>query len=205
MANNTIALTNRLAIGLDQLNNFILYLLRPYLIKFPAWVTPNRLSASRIPLAIIIIYILTNNYNDWFIFSLILLAGITDMLDGKLAESKKLITDLGKTLDRTVDKIFTIPLLIALIFTETAWIIPALIYVIFDGISLYQTVDRLIRGIPLSPSTFIGKMKFILVFFAMTLYPIIDNYSWAIDWFLLLPATFLAGWSMIGHTKKEIF
>ncbi len=203
MIKNTITLTNWLAIKFDKFNIFILHLLRPYLKKFPIWITPNRLSASRIPLAIIIIYILTNNYNDWLISGLILIAGITDMLDGKLAQSKELITDLGKTLDRTVDKIFTIPLLVAMVFTETAWIIPALIYVIFDGISLYQTVDRLIREIPLSPSTFIGKMKFILVFFAMTLYPIVDGYSWIIDWSLLLPATILAGWSMVNHTKKE--
>lgn len=203
MANYTIALTNKLAAGFDKFNDLILYLLRPYLKKFPTWITPNRLSASRIPLAIIIIYILTNNYNDWLISGLILLAGITDILDGKLAKSKGLITERGKNLDRTVDKLFTIPLLIAMVFTETAWVVPALIYVIFDGISLYQTIERLTREIPLSPSTFIGKLKFILVLFAMTLYPIVDGYSWLIDWFLLLPATILAGWSMINHTKKE--
>lgn len=185
-----------------RLNLFLQKLLSPALKRFPSWITPNGLSASRIPLGVVIIFLLTVDYDRWIISSLVLAAGITDMLDGMLAREKQMETERGKTLDRTVDKIFILPVLTAYIFTEIAWILPALFYIIFDSISLYQTFSRLYNNIPLSPSNVIGKLKFIIIFIAILLYPLM-SVSWLIDWFLLLPATILAGWSMLNHTNRE--
>jgi len=193
-----------LKILFDRIDKFGQYILKPLLVRFPSWITPNRLSAARIPITIIIVILLTNGYESHYIMYLIFLAGLTDYLDGQLARVKGLTSEFGATLDRTIDKLFTIPLLTALIFTTIIgkfWITIAAIYALFDLISLYQTVDRLVKDIPTAASNVIGKLKFVLIFFFLLLSSY--NYGWTYYW-LLLPATVMSIWSMANHSHREL-
>ncbi len=66
---------------------------------------PNILSLIRIPILIIVIYFIKENNKGLTLFFLII-AVITDILDGYIARKNKMETDLGKILDHVVDKIF---------------------------------------------------------------------------------------------------
>ena len=70
------------------------------------WTIPNLLSVIRILLIPVFAYLF---YNDQKIAAVAILAfsGLTDMLDGKIARSRGLVTDFGKFLDPLADKMLT--------------------------------------------------------------------------------------------------
>lgn len=74
---------------------------------------PNTITASRIPLGVIVVSFILS---DWHVSAFVcLVLGIhTDGLDGELARIKNLVTDTGKWLDPFSDKLFFLPTLIAL-------------------------------------------------------------------------------------------
>jgi len=65
---------------------------------------PNRLTLSRLLLAIVFFVFLSYNYYGVALFAY-LLAWLTDWLDGYLARKKGLLTDFGRIADPFVDKV----------------------------------------------------------------------------------------------------
>jgi len=81
------------------------------------WIIPNLLSLSRIPLAVAIGYCLWRDSLTATVVAaaLIILAGVTDALDGFMARRMGRVTTLGIALDPISDKLFAIILVAALI------------------------------------------------------------------------------------------
>lgn len=80
---------------------------------------PNKLTLSRL-LAVVVITILyfvfgSVTWNLFVIFSLFVLASITDYFDGKIARKNNMITGFGKLADPLADKMLVITVLIILI------------------------------------------------------------------------------------------
>ncbi len=65
---------------------------------------PNRITLSRLLLAIVFFVFLTYKYFD-LAFAIFLIAVVTDWLDGYLARKWELSTDLGRLVDPFVDKV----------------------------------------------------------------------------------------------------
>lgn len=65
---------------------------------------PNRITLSRLFLAIVFFVFLTYKYLD-IAFVIFLIAAVTDWLDGYLARKWELSTDLGRLVDPFVDKV----------------------------------------------------------------------------------------------------
>ena len=79
---------------------------------------PNILSLFRIFLIpVFLIIYLTQDNQPYFIISalILLLSGITDVLDGYIARKFKMTSELGKVLDPFADKMTQIAILAALI------------------------------------------------------------------------------------------
>lgn len=186
---------------LQKFDYFSQKLLGPILKKFPWWLTPNIVSSSRILLLGFILFFHLAWENKLLVTITTLVAGITDYIDGLLARVTNQVTDLGKIMDRSIDKVFTIPIIV-LFMDFTSWfsLIP-IFYVIIETTALIQTLYTSLYNKPLTPSNIIGKIKFILIFIAILFYPY--NHTGFVELLLVLPATIMAGWSLLNHKKRQ--
>lgn len=93
---------------------------------------PNLLSLFRIALIPIFIYayVTASDQQDYFISSLIVLvSGLTDLLDGLIARRFGQITDIGKLLDPVADKLTQAAMAFSLIVTwEYMWIVAIIFF-----------------------------------------------------------------------------
>lgn len=76
---------------------------------------PNFLSLFRIILVPFIIWLYCTKENYYAAFGLVVLSGLTDVLDGKIARKYNMITTFGKILDPLADKLTQAALIICLI------------------------------------------------------------------------------------------
>ena len=85
---------------------------------------PNKLTVSRFGLTVIFLWALFSpfHYNDTLALFFFCLAGVTDFLDGRIARSRKLITNFGKLMDPLADKIMTCSAFVA--FVESTHVNP---------------------------------------------------------------------------------
>ena len=82
-------------------------------------VIPNILCYLRIIMVGVFLYIYNTatSQNDYYIAMLVVMvAGITDFLDGRIARKFNMITDLGKVIDPVADKLMQFAMLITLTF-----------------------------------------------------------------------------------------
>ena len=85
---------------------------------------PNKLTVSRFGLTAVFLWAVFSRfaYNDTLALVFFCLAGITDFLDGRIARSRKLITNFGKLMDPLADKIMVCSAFIA--FVESTHLNP---------------------------------------------------------------------------------
>lgn len=83
---------------------------------------PNKLTLARVfavPLYVVFMLINGIPYNYLWALVIFVLASLTDLIDGKIARKRGLITDFGKFLDPLADKILTSAALICMV--ELRW------------------------------------------------------------------------------------
>lgn len=85
---------------------------------------PNKLTVSRFGLTVVFLWAMFSSfkYNDTLALIFFSLAGVTDFLDGRIARSRKLITNFGILMDPLADKIMTCSAFVA--FVESTHLNP---------------------------------------------------------------------------------
>ena len=85
---------------------------------------PNKLTVSRFGLTVVFLWAMFSKfaYNDTLALIFFCLAGVTDFLDGRIARSRKLITNFGILMDPLADKIMVCSAFIA--FVESTHLNP---------------------------------------------------------------------------------
>ena len=132
----------------------------------------NLITVVRILLApVFIALLLADGGRDgavrWIATVLFVLAIATDGVDGHLARSRHLVTDLGKLLDPIADKVLTGGALVCLtVLGELPWWVTALILVREVGITVYRFAVLSKRVVPASRG---GKLKTVLQSVAISL------------------------------------
>ena len=129
------------------------------------WSVPNLISIVRIVLVPVFVIVLLAGAHDvggrWIAAALFVVAIATDAVDGHLARSRNLITDLGKILDPIADKALTGAALVVLsVLGELPWWVTLLILVREIGITVWRFVV-LSRG-RVVPASKGGKTKTVL-------------------------------------------
>jgi CDP-diacylglycerol---glycerol-3-phosphate 3-phosphatidyltransferase len=80
---------------------------------------PNALSAARIALVPVLLWILFTDPNGSIVAAaLFLLASATDIVDGHLARSRGMVTEVGKVLDPLADKLMVVSILLSLVWLD---------------------------------------------------------------------------------------
>lgn len=137
---------------------------------------PNLISLVRIALVPVFVLVLLASSADgradggglrWLATALFVVAISTDSLDGHLARSRNLVTDLGKILDPVADKALTGAALVVLsVLVALPWWVTIPILVREVGITVYRFAVLSKRVIPASRG---GKLKTVLQSVAIAL------------------------------------
>ena len=101
----------------------------PSLKKSAIFNIPNRITLSRLFLAIVFFVFLTYGYLD-VAFAVFLVAAVTDWLDGYLARKWELSTDLGRLVDPFVDKVIICGAFIIFVHVAEEVIAPWMVIII---------------------------------------------------------------------------
>ena len=107
---------------------------------------PNMLTLARIIMTPVIVYMVLSG-EAWLALALMVVAGITDMLDGAIARYFNMRTTVGAYLDPLADKILLISLFITLFIVEQVplFVFLAIIFrdlIIVLGAVTYEIVTR---------------------------------------------------------------
>jgi CDP-diacylglycerol--glycerol-3-phosphate 3-phosphatidyltransferase len=123
---------------------------------------PNAITIVRILLAPVFLWLLfaddgADGGLRWAATALFVLAIATDGIDGHIARSRNLVTDLGKLLDPIADKVLTGAALVALsILNELPWWVTIVVLVREIGITVHRMVvlsDHVVAA------AWMGKLK----------------------------------------------
>lgn len=141
------------------------------------WCVPNLITVVRILMVPLFVWLMALDAGNhgalrWWAGAIFLVAIATDAVDGHLARSRNLITDLGKLLDPIADKALTGAGFIMLsIVAELPWWVTAVILTREIGITVWRLVEA--RRIVL-PAGRGGKAKTVLqtVALGLALWPL---------------------------------
>ena len=193
---------------------------------------PNKLSILRIILVLILIIIPYIPQLEMLVYGIplsnlllafiFLIGAITDIIDGKIARKRKMITDLGKFLDPLADKILVLSALVILVDLGKvpAWI-PIIVLTREFAVSGYRLIASTKDGQVIAASIW-GKIKtitqmiaiiFLLIdiypFFEfinpeMEIFPAIFNGVGSIMLLISVVATIFSGWDYLKNMKDFI-
>lgn len=122
---------------------------------------PNILTVTRLVFSpIIIILGITKLYKVAVILAII--AAITDFFDGKLARKWNTVTDLGAKLDSISDKVFSISLLVFLLFKNVVFVPILFLEIVIASFNFYSYKKTNIYEVLM-----IGKIKTTILFTTM--------------------------------------
>ena len=94
---------------------------------------PNKLTVLRVVMIpFFVVFMLTGlggNYGNYIALAIFIIASLTDLLDGKIATKRNLVTNFGKFMDPLADKLLVCSALICLVEMErlAAWMVIVII------------------------------------------------------------------------------
>jgi len=177
------------------------------------WNLPNAITIVRIVMAPIFFWLLladggADGPMRWWAAALFIVAISTDWVDGHLARSRGLVTDLGKILDPIADKLLTSGALVCLsILGELWWWVTILIVVREVGITVWRLVE-LRRG-TVVPASSGGKAKtfsqaIAISLFLTPLWTIVGDWILWVNWAAMAVALVLTVWSGLLYVRDAI-
>lgn len=143
---------------------------------------PNTLTLSRILFAFIAIYMLFSGYSKWWVAIFFAIGAITDFFDGFFARKLKQTTTVGARLDQVIDRVFTIIIVLALVFYfikhDKEGVLMLLLVCSREIIASPGVLIRIIRNKDAYKVKYIGKITTFIQSFAIGF--IIIGFSWSI-------------------------
>lgn len=174
------------------------------------WNLPNAITVVRIVMAPIFFWLLladggADGPMRWWAAVIFIVAISTDWVDGHLARSRGLVTDLGKILDPIADKLLTSGALVCLsILGELWWWVTIVIIVREVGITVWRFVE-LGRG-TVVPASSGGKLKTLtqaiaISLFLTPLWTIVGDWIYWVNWAFMALALVLTVWSGLLYVR----
>ncbi|MVP01524.1 CDP-alcohol phosphatidyltransferase family protein [Paenibacillus lutrae] len=129
---------------------------------------PNLLTISRFFLIPVYLYIFYEGYTK-MAFLIVVLAGITDIVDGYIARKRNLVTQLGIMLDPLADKLMMIAVIISLLSSGMIPWLAAVAFFIRDIGMIVGSAFFHFRGKNTLPANAMGKLTTVLYYLAVLL------------------------------------
>nr|WP_301147540.1 CDP-alcohol phosphatidyltransferase family protein [Mycobacterium simiae] len=152
---------------------------------------PNALSAVRLLLIPVFIYLLVFAHANGWAVAILMFSGASDWADGKIARTLNQSSRLGVLLDPAVDRLYmvTVPVVLALSGIVQWWFVITLL--VRDGL-LAATLPLLrSRGLTALPVTYVGKAA---TFALMSGFPLVLLGTWNALWSRVIGA---CGWGFL--------
>ena len=169
---------------------------------------PNKLTVLRIIMVpFFVLFMLTNAggaANKWIALVIFCVASLTDMLDGKIARARGLVTNFGKFMDPLADKLLVCSAMICLIPLGklTAWFVIVIIAreFIISGFRLVASDNGIVIA-----ASYWGKFKtvsqmFMVIVMIMDLGGVFDVIGTVLMWAALI----LTIVSLIDYIAKNV-
>ncbi len=127
---------------------------------------PNLLTLCRFALIPLYIMVFSQGYLKPALM-IVLLAGATDILDGYIARSRGLVTQMGAMLDPLADKSMMLAVILSLLFTEMIpWQAAAAMFIRDAGMIAGSAIFHF-RGKKTVPANVLGKLTTVLYYLAI--------------------------------------
>ncbi|MGD8190320.1 CDP-diacylglycerol--glycerol-3-phosphate 3-phosphatidyltransferase [Brevibacillus ginsengisoli] len=148
---------------------------------------PNALTVFRIMLIPIYLYIFFSDrpYHLEISYFILIFAGITDIVDGYIARTYKLITDFGKMMDPLADKLMMLTVIISFFLTDRISLWAALFFFVRDVSMIITAAIFHFRGKKTVPANAFGKLTTVLFYLAFTLLMFRSNDGELVLWIVI--------------------
>lgn len=148
------------------------------------WNVPNVLTMCRFLLVPVYCLIFISGYWKWAL-AVLLLAGLTDVLDGYIARKRNLVTELGSMLDPLADKLMMIAVVLTLVFSKMLSWEAAAAFFLRDAGMIAGSAYFHFRGKRTVPANSLGKLTTVLYYAAVLLIVLDFPYAHEYFWFVI--------------------
>lgn len=130
------------------------------------WTVPNMISMARLAGVPLFLWLVLGPHADFWALLVLVLAGISDWLDGKIARAFNQFSRYGKILDPAADRLYILVTLVALIIRDVIPIWLAALLVAREAFAL--VVQMIVRrhGYDWLPVSFLGKTATLCLMYA---------------------------------------
>lgn len=178
--------------------------------KKNVWTIPNIISFVRIALIPIFVYLYfdtSNEYHHIYALSILLISGLSDIVDGFIARRFNLVSDLGKLLDPIADKLTQGVIIFCLLLNHSDLIPLFSVLFIKEILTLFAATILLRSGIKPISSKWFGKLSTVAIYCTMVFVLLTDYfkvsapiYNWIYFTLILISITCMII-SMFGYIK----
>ncbi|MBO8165425.1 MAG: CDP-alcohol phosphatidyltransferase family protein [Brevibacillus sp.] len=169
---------------------------------------PNALTLFRMLLIPIYLFVFFSSYPHKIeiAYFILIIAGLTDIIDGYIARTYKMITDFGKMMDPLADKLMMLAVITSFFLTERISVWAALFFFARDiGMIVASAIFHL-RGKKTVPANVFGKLTTVLFYVVFTLimfqYPYAEIGLWIVIIFsFVTSAVYLVKFRVINRTS----
>lgn len=165
---------------------------------------PNILSIFRLLLLPVIVYTYMNQKDYVLTGVLLLVSGITDLLDGYIARTFNMMSDLGKILDPVADKATQAVILLCLV-TRFRWlVIPFMCIVVKELFMSFIGLIVIKKTGEVHGAVWHGKVATFMLDFMIIVHIIFYNISSTLSIIFAIISTFLILLSFYLYAKENI-
>lgn len=165
---------------------------------------PNILSMFRLLLLPVIVYMYINQKDYVLTGVLLLISGITDLLDGYIARTFNMMSDLGKILDPVADKATQAVILLCLV-TRFRWlVIPFMCIVVKELFMSFIGLIVIKKTGEVHGAVWHGKVATFMLDFMIIVHIIFYNISSTLSIILTIISTLLILLSFYLYAKENI-
>lgn len=171
------------------------------------WTVPNLLSLLRLLGIPLFLWLILVQRADGWAFAVLVLAGLTDWLDGRIARRFHQISRLGQILDPAADRLYILATVIALMVRGVIPVWLVIILVARDVFMAAQVPFLRTRGYTSLPVHFVGKAAtfcLLLAFPLVLLGQLVGGWTAAriVGWALAIWGTGLYWWAALLYARQ---
>ena len=165
---------------------------------------PNLMTLLRLVLIPVIVWLYCFNKDYNWTAIVLILSGITDLIDGFVARKFNMISDLGKIIDPIADKLTQFVVLICLLTRFSAMIVPCLILMTKEIISGIVAMCAIKKSGKVEGADWHGKVSTFMLYAMMILHVIWFNIPFVVSNILILLCTLMMIFSFILYTIRNL-